>query len=191
MTAFVVNMKPTIDLDDEQFYQLCRQNPELKFERSAQGELIIMPPTGGESGRRNSNLTTDLNLWNRQMGLGVAFDSSTGFKLPNGSDRSPDAAWVELGRWQALTPEQREKFPPMAPDFVVELRSPTDNLAILQAKMREYLDNGVRLGLLINPQDKQVELYRLGQGGQVLAQLSQIDCGPELPGFVLSLTGIL
>jgi Uma2 family endonuclease len=191
MTAFVVNMKPTIDLDDEQFYQLCRQNPDLKFERSPTGELIIMPPTGGESGRRNINLSTDLNIWNRQTGLGVAFDSSTGFKLPNGADRSPDASWVELSRWEALTPEQREKFPPIAPDFVLELRSRTDNLATLQAKMQEYIDNGVRLGLLINPQDKQVELYRLGQVVQVLAQPSHINCGPELPGFVLSLTGIL
>lgn len=191
MTAFVVNMKPTIDLDDEQFYQLCRQNPDLKFERSATGELIIMPPTGGESGRRNADLVIDLGLWNRQSGLGIVLDSSTGFKLPNGADRSPDVSWVELSRWEALTPEQREKFPPIAPDFIVELRSRTDSLSSLQEKMQEYQANGVRLGLLINPRDKQVEVYRLGQTTQVLSQPSSVDCGPELPGFVLSLSGIL
>ncbi len=191
MTAFVVNIKPTIELDDEQFYQLCRQNPDLKFERSATGQLIIMPPTGGESGRRNADLVIDLGIWNRQVGLGVVLDSSTGFKLPNGADRSPDVSWVELSRWVALTTEQREKFPPIAPDFVVELRSRTDSLAPLQEKMQEYIANGVRLGLLINPQDKQVEVYRPGQAMQRLEQPGSVDCEPELPGLVLSLTGIL
>ncbi len=191
MTAFVVNIKPTIELDDEQFYQLCRQNPDLKFERSATGQLIIMPPTGGESGRRNADLVIDLGIWNRQVGLGVVLDSSTGFKLPNGADRSPDVSWVELSRWVALTTEQREKFPPIAPDFVVELRSRTDSLAPLQEKMQEYIANGVRLGLLINPQDKQVEVYRPGQAMQRLEQPGSVDCEPELPGLLLSLTGIL
>ncbi len=191
MTAFVVNIKPTIELDDEQFYQLCRQNPDLKFERSATGQLIIMPPTGGESGRRNADLVIDLGIWNRQVGLGVVLDSSTGFNLPNGADRSPDVSWVELSRWVALTTEQREKFPPIAPDFVVELRSRTDSLAPLQEKMQEYIANGVRLGLLINPQDKQVEVYRPGQAMQRLEQPGSVDCEPELPGLVLSLTGIL
>jgi len=191
MTAFVVNIKPTVDLNDEQFYQLCRQNPDLKFERHATGELIIMPPTGGESGRRNAELATDLGIWNRKAGLGVVFDSSTGFKLPNRADRSPDVAWVELSRWQALTPELREKFPPIAPDFVVELRSRTDSLETLQAKMREYLENGVRLGLLLNPQARQVEVYRLGEAVQVLENPNRVSCEPELPGFVLDLDGIL
>jgi Uma2 family endonuclease len=191
MTAFVVNVKPTIDLNDEQFYQLCRQNPDLKFERSAVGELIIMPPTGGESGRKGSDISTDLSIWNRQTKLGVTFDSSTGFKLPNGAARSPDASWITLNRWQALTLEQREEFPPIAPDFVIELRSRTDSLALLQEKMREYVANGVRLGLLINPQDRQVAIYRPEQTVEILASPTQVDCSPELPGFVLGLVGIL
>ena len=151
MTAFTITLDPVGTLTDEAFYQLCRANPDVKFERSAQGELVIMSPTGGESGRRNADITTDLNLWNRQAKLGYTFDSSTCFELPNGAERSPDASWIERSRWEALSAADREKFPPIVPDFVIELRSATDRLATLQAKMEEYRENGVRLGWLIDP----------------------------------------
>lgn len=175
-----------VHLTDEQFYQLCINNPDLVLERSATGVLIVMPPVGGESGNREMELGTDLNLWNRQTGLGKVFSSSTIFRLPNGGSRSPDAAWVELSRWQALTPEQREKFPPIAPDFVLELRSRTDDLATLQAKMQEYLEGGVRLGWLFNPQDQQVEIYRPGEAKEVRALPTELSGEAVLPGFTLT-----
>uniref|UniRef100_B8HTU0 Putative restriction endonuclease domain-containing protein n=1 Tax=Cyanothece sp. (strain PCC 7425 / ATCC 29141) TaxID=395961 RepID=B8HTU0_CYAP4 len=185
-----LTLDPVGILTDEAFYQLCQVNPDLKLERSAKGELIIMPPTGGESGRRNAEITIDLGIWNRQTGLGYTFDSSTCFKLPNGAERSPDAAWVERSRWEALSPEEREKFPPLAPDFVTELRSATDNLSTLRAKMQEYRENGVRLGWLINPQDQQVEIYRLEQDTETLQSPQQLSGESVLPGFVLDLTRI-
>ncbi|MCY7279028.1 MAG: Uma2 family endonuclease [Phormidesmis sp. CAN_BIN44] len=174
-----------VHLTDEQFYQLCIHNPELNIERNAKGVLIVMSPVGGDSGSREADYITDLNIWNRQTKLGKVFSSSTLFKLPGGSDRSPDAAWVELSRWQALTPEQRKRFPPIAPDFVIELRSRTDDLATLQAKMQEYLDSGVRLGWLFNPQDQQVEVYRQGHDKEVKSLPVQLSGEAVLPGFVL------
>jgi Uma2 family endonuclease len=191
MGSTIVNLKPLFDLTDEAFYQLCRANPEVKFERTARGELVIMSPTGGESGHRNADITIDLGLWNRQTQLGMTFDSSTCFKLPNGADRSPDASWIRLERWEALTLEQRRKFPPLAPDFAVELRSASDDLGTLQAKMLEYIENGVRLGWLINPQDRQVEIYRLGQSVEVLQEPQSLSGEDVLPGFVLHLNRIL
>jgi Uma2 family endonuclease len=146
MTALTLTLEPIIHLSRQQFYQLCQANPDLKLERTAQGDLIVMPPTGGETGKRNLSISSQLWIWNETTGLGEAFDSSTGFTLPNGSDRSPDVAWVEKARWQALTLDQRERFVPLCPDFVVELRSPSDTLAPLQQKMQEYLNNGCRLG---------------------------------------------
>jgi Uma2 family endonuclease len=190
MTAFTITLDPVGSLTDEAFYQLCQANPDVKFERSAQGELIIMSPTGGESGRRNADITIDLGLWNRQSQLGYTFDSSTCFKLPNGAERSPDAAWIEASRWEALSPGEREKFPPIAPDFVIELRSASDSLPTLQAKMQEYQDNGVRLGWLLNPQDQQVEIYRSGQSVEILQAPQQLSGEAILPGFVLLLTRI-
>ena len=142
----------TLELTDEQFFQLCIDNRDLRFERTASGGLIIMPPTGSETGRRNSDLNFQLKAWSRQNNLGVVFDSSTGFKLPDGSDISPDAAWVRRDRWDALTPEQKEKFAPICPDFVVELRSTTDSLEKLRAKMKVYVKNGARLGWLSRSQ---------------------------------------
>ncbi|NEO83147.1 MAG: Uma2 family endonuclease [Spirulina sp. SIO3F2] len=186
MSPLTLNLD-TVQLTDEQFYQLCQNNRELNFERTANGALIIMSPVGGESGNREADLIIDLGVWNRQTQLGYTFSSSTIFRLPNGSDRSPDAAWVAAARWEALTPEQRRKFPPIAPDFVIELRSATDPLAPLQAKLREYMGTGVKLGWLINPQEQQVEIYRLGQSVEVRdlpAQLSGESC---LPGFSLDL----
>jgi Uma2 family endonuclease len=174
-----------VHLTDEQFYQLCRSNPDLTIERSAKGALIVMSPVGGEGGSYESEFGIDLGIWNRQSKLGKTFSSSTLFKLPNGGDRSPDAAWVELSRWQALTPEQKRKFPPIAPDFVIELRSPTDDLELLQAKMQEYMDAGVGLGWMFNPQDQQVEIYRQGQPKEVRQLPTQLSGEDVLPGFVL------
>jgi Uma2 family endonuclease len=174
-----------VNLTDEQFYQLCVNNPDLNIERSAKGVLIFMPPVGGDSGNREMTLGGELYAWNKQAGLGKVFSSSTIFKLPGGGDRSPDAAWIELSRWQALTSEQRQKFPPIAPDFVLELRSRTDSLSSLQEKLQEYLDSGVRLGWLFNPHEQQVEIYRQGQAKQVLALPAQLSGEDVLPGFVL------
>jgi Uma2 family endonuclease len=180
----------TLKLTDEQFYQLCIANPEQPLELTAAGVLIVMSPVGGESGKRELNLGAQIFVWNQTTRLGEVFSSSTIFKLPLGSQRSPDVAWVALSRWNALTDEDRQKFPPLAPDFVVELRSRTDNLSELQAKMLEYRANGVRLGLLINPQDRQVEIYRLGAEVEVLQSPSSVNCEDVLSGFELSLTNI-
>jgi len=174
-----------VHLTDEQFYQLCTHNPQLVIERNAKGVLIVMSPVGGDSGNREMDLGGELYVWSKQTQLGKVFSSSTLFKLPGGSDRSPDAAWVELSRWQALTPEQRKRFPPIAPDFVIELRSRTDDLTTLQEKMQEYLDSGVRLGWLFNPQDQQVELYRQGQDKEVKSLPAQLSGEVVLPGFIL------
>ena len=187
MTAFTVNFNSIIKLTDDQFYQLCRNNPEIKFERNAKGEVIIMSPTGGETGNRNSEINADFVIWNRRTKLGKVFDSSTCFKLPNGADRSPDVAWIKQQRWDALKPEQRQKFPPICPDFVLELMSPTDRLTVTQAKMEEYLANGVSLGWLINPQARQVEIYRPGQVVEMLNSPKTLSGEEVLPGFVLDL----
>jgi Uma2 family endonuclease len=177
----------TVNFSDEQFYQLCQKNSDLQFERTASGELIIMPPVGGESGNREAEFIIDLGIWNRQTKLGYTFSSSTIFKLPNGGDRSPDAAWIKKERWEALTPEQKRKFPPIAPDFVIELRSATDNLATLRQKMQEYMDAGVKLGWLINPQQQQVEIYRLGKDVELRNLPTELLGEEILPGFGLSL----
>jgi len=178
----------TISLTDEQFYQLCQNNRELNFETTAQGELIIMAPVGGESGNREAELIVDLGIWNRQTSLGYTFSSSTIFKLPNGAKRSPDAAWIRRERWEALTPEQRRKFPPIAPDFVIELRSATDDLQLLRDKMQEYMDAGVQLAWLINPQQQQVEIYRRGQPVEMRNLPTELSGETLLPGFNLSLS---
>jgi Uma2 family endonuclease len=187
MNTFTISLNPVIEMTDEQFYQLCRANPDIKFERNAAGELIIMSPTGGETGRYNVEIAADFVIWNRRTKLGVAFDSSTGFKLPNGADRSPDVAWVRQERWDALTSEQKEKFPPICPDFVLELRSPTDTLQSLQLKMQEYIENGAQLGWLINRQDRQVEIYRVGQPKEVLSAPASLPGESVLPNFELNL----
>ena len=190
MTAITLNLDAIIHLTDEQLYQLCQTNRDVKFERTAAGELIVMPPTGGETGDRNAEITFQLRAWNKRTELGKTFDSSTGFKLPNGADRSPDAAWIKLERWEGLTPEQRRKFPPLAPDFVVELRSATDDLKSLQDKMQEYRDNGVRLGFLIDPQNQRVEIYRLVRDVELLESPTSLSGENLLPGFVLDLSQI-
>lgn len=178
------------DLTDEQFWQLCQENRDLKFERTATGELIIMPPTGGETGNRNIEIAYQLQGWSRQHNLGIAFDSSTGFKLPNGANLSPDASWVKIERWQGLTPEQKKKFLPLCPDFVVELRSESDNLNNLQEKMKEYRENGAQLGWLIDPQNQRVEIYRPGKDVEILENPVALSGEEVLPGFVLDLNHI-
>lgn len=189
MNAITINLQ-SVELTEEQFFQLCANNRDLRLERNAQGELIIMPPTGGETGNRNGRITQQLMNWTDQDGTGIAFDSSTGFKLPNGANRSPDGAWIPLYRWQELTQKEKEKFIPLCPNFVIELRSPTDKLIDVQNKMQEYLDNGTELGWLINPQDQQVEIYRQNQGIEVLDQPDFLSGEEVLPNFQLDLRAI-
>ena len=194
MDAATVSLPPTlqlsIDLTDEQFFLLCQNNRDLQFERTASGELIIMPPTGGETGNRNFEITVGLGIWNKQYNLGKGFDSSSGFKLPNGANRSPDASWVKQERWEALNQEQKRKFIPLCPDFVVELRSPTDSLKQTQAKMQEYIDNGARLGWLIDAKTRRVEIYRPNQDVEILENPLALSGEDVLPGFVLDISSI-
>ena len=185
MNTVVLNLEPIARLTDEQFYQLCTANRDLSLEMNAAGELIIVPPVGGESGNREASLITDLEIWNRQTKLGKVFSSSTIFILPNTAKRSPDVAWIALERWEALTPEQRIKFPPLVPDFAIELRSHTDRLKPLQEKMEEYIENGLRLGWLINPEGAEVEIYRPQQAVEVIAMPANILGEAVLPGFEL------
>jgi Uma2 family endonuclease len=180
----------TVKFTAEQFEQLCVANPDRSLELTAQGELIVMPPVGGESGSYESEIDIDLGIWNRTTRLGKTFSSSTLFVLPDGSRKSPDVAWVELSRWEALTREERKKFLLLAPDFVIELRSETDRLPPLQSKMLEYRANGVRLGWPIDPQQQQVEIYRVGQEVEVLRSPTSLSGENVLPGFVLELTKI-
>ncbi|MGD1908828.1 MAG: Uma2 family endonuclease [Leptolyngbyaceae cyanobacterium] len=174
-----------VELTDEQFYRICQANPNTPLERSSSGALVIMSPVGGESGEREADLITDLAIWNRKTQLGKVFSSSTLFRLPGGGDRSPDAAWVENSRWSTLTPEERAGFPPICPDFVIELRSKTDALTPLQEKMAEYLISGLRLGWLINPRNQEVEIYRPGTTVQKIHFPARLSGEDVLPGFEL------
>jgi Uma2 family endonuclease len=189
MTALTLNLGSVAPLTHEQFRELCRENRDVRLELTAKGELIVMPPTGWESGNRNANLTADLIFWNRRDKLGKVFDSSTGFILPNGATRSPDAAWVALERINALNPNP-DGFLPLAPDFVIELRSASDRLKPLQDKMIEYRDNGVRLGWLLNAKERAVEIYRPGKEIEVLKSPNSLFEEEVLPGFVLDLKDI-
>ncbi len=182
----ILNVK-TVGLSDEQFYQLCQINENWQLEETAQGELLIMPPVGAISGNRESDLNGYVWLWNRQTGLGKVFSSSTIFILPNGGKRSPDVAWIANERWSTLTPEQQEKFAPICPDFVIELRSRTDSLSQLQEKMQEYLNSGLRLGWLIDPQNQQVEIYRQNQPKELVLLPTTLSGKDVLPGFTLEL----
>ena len=190
MTTLTLNLNPIIKLTDDQFFELCQENENIRLERTAKGELIIMSPAGGETGSSNAGLTAQIWNWNERNKLGKVFDSSTGFKLPNGANRAPDASWVKLERWNALTPEQRKKFPPICPDFVVELMSPSDSLKETQDKMKEYRDNGAALGLLINRKSRQLEIYRPNQEVEVLESPATVSGEDVLPGFILNLESI-
>ncbi|NJR67134.1 MAG: Uma2 family endonuclease [Leptolyngbyaceae cyanobacterium CRU_2_3] len=187
MTAYTVDLRKLLEMTDEQFYELCRDNPEIKFERNVRGDLVIMSPTGGETGNRNIEIAGEFVLWNRQAKLGKLFDSSTGFKLPGGGNRSPDIAWICQDRWDVLTTEQKEKFPPIAPDFVLELMSPSDSLLELRAKMQEYLESGVQLGWLIDRPSRQVEIYRVGKAVETLENPLRLSGETVLPGLELDM----
>ena len=190
MNSVTVDFNSIIQLSDDQFYQLCRANPDVKFERDLRGEIVFMSPTGGETGKRNASIIADFVIWNRQTKLGEVFDSSTCFKLPNGAVRSPDVSWIKKERWDVLTSEQKKKFPPIAPDFILELMSPSDNLETTQAKLREYQENQVRLGWLINPEMRRVKIYRIEQKVEVLENPTTLSGENVLPGFVLDIQPI-
>ncbi|WP_341733538.1 Uma2 family endonuclease [Microcoleus sp. EPA2] len=190
MLQTTITIPQTFKVTDEQFQQIAAVNRDLRLERTATGELIIMAPTGSETGNRNQDMSGQLWLWNRQTKLGVVFDSSSGFKLPNGADRSPDASWVKLERWQTLTPKEREGFAPLCPDFVVELRSKSDNMEPLREKMREYITNGAHLGWLIDRKNQKVEIYRQNRDVEILDNPTTLSGEDVLPGFVLDLTNV-
>lgn len=188
MDEVTFSLKTVLDLSDEEFFQVCQDNRDLRFERNAKGDLTVMTPAGSDTGRQNAEFNTELVLWNRSKKLGVVFDSSAGFKLPNGANRSPDASWILKPRWESLTLEEQQKFAPICPDFVMELMSPSDNLPTLDAKMQEYLDNGCRLGWLINPKQKLVRIYRPEQSTEMLNSPLVLSGEDILPGFTLNLS---
>ena len=183
----ILHLKPVISLTDDEFYEFCQTNRDIRVERNAQGELILMPPTGGETSEQNAEITMQLRLWAKHDATGVSFDSSGGLLLPNGAVRSPDAAWVENPRLARLFPEERKKFVPLCPDFVLELRSPTDSLSLLQDKMQEYIDSGAQLGFLIDPTYKRVYVYRPQGTVEELEEPDTVSGDPILPGFILDL----
>lgn len=180
----------SVGLTDEQFYQLCQDNEDLRLELTAEGDLIIMAPTGGTTGSRNADINFQLTAWAKKDATGLSFDSSTMFILPNGANRSPDGSWVSRERWDALSRAERDRFVPLCPDFVLELRSPSDSLRFLQGKMQEYIANGAQLGLLIDPQPRRVFVYRADRSVESLDNPIGISCDPVLPGFVLELKDI-
>ncbi len=192
LQPLAVNISPSLILSitHKNFIQLAQINRDLQLERTAKGELIVMPPTGSETGNRNLDIAGQLWLWNRQNQLGIAFDSSTGFHLPNGADRSPDASWIRQERWDLLTQEEREIFAPICPDFVLELRSKNDAIEKLQAKMIEYMENGASLGWLIDRKNKTVEIYRQNQDIELLNHPLILSGEDILPGFMLDLTEV-
>ena len=187
----VLDFKPVLrKLNDADFFEFCQANSDWRIECTSAGEVIIMPPTGGMTGGRNFHLTGIFHAWVQANGTGKGFDSSTGFTLPNGAKRSPDLAWLSLARWQTLTAAEREQFPPLCPDFVVELRSRTDQLSSLQDKMQEYMDNGAQLGWLIDPIEQKVYIYAPQTPVVCLDKPSQVSGAPLLPGFVLEMCDI-
>ena len=190
MTALTLNLHNAIELTDERFEQICQSNRDLRFERTSTGELVVMSPAGSDTGRQNSGLSGQLWLWNRQVRLGVSFDSSAGFTLPNGAIRSPDLSWIKQERWDTLNASQKRKFAPICPDFVVELCSKSDRLIDVQIKMQEYLDNGALLGWLIDPESKSAQIYRQNQRVEVQNAPNSLSGEDILPGFELDLQEI-
>ena len=188
----LVNLKAIAHrVTDDELLQLSSDNPDSKFETTKEGKLLIMSPTGGTTGGKNFSLTGQIWYWNEKSKLGIAFDSSTGFRFSDNAVRSPDVSWIRLSRWNQLTQEQQDKFAPIDPDFVIELRSPTDKLDTLQQKMEEYIECGVKLGWLINPQDKQVEIYRQKQSKEILDNPVSLSGEDVLPGLKVDLKNIL
>ncbi|HBL13298.1 MAG TPA: hypothetical protein DD379_18235 [Cyanobacteria bacterium UBA11162] len=190
MLNLTIAIPQTFKVTHDQFEQIAVVNRDLRLERMATGELIVMPPTGSETGNRNVDISGQLWLWNRQTKLGVVFDSSSGFQLPNGADRSPDASWVKLERWNTLTPKEQEGFAPLCPDFVVELRSKSDRMEPLREKMREYIPNSANLGWLIDRKNRKVEIYRPGKEVEIINNPTSLSGEDVLPGFVLDLTEV-
>jgi Uma2 family endonuclease len=178
----------TLRVNHEEFEKLCQDNPDLRLELTKDGQLIAMAPAGWESSKRNSKLNSRVDVWNERVGLGEVFDSSGGFTLPNGAVRSPDVTWIEKSKLEGISPDVA--FPAVVPDFVIELRSATDSVKTLRGKMEEYRSNGVRLGLLVNPKDRQVEIYRLGQELEIYESPTLIDWGKVMPGFLLDMSKI-
>ncbi|MEO0406752.1 MAG: Uma2 family endonuclease [Cyanobacteria bacterium P01_A01_bin.135] len=181
---------PATSMTREQFYEFCAANRDLRIERTAAGEVIVMPPAFSDTGNRNFNISAHLWVWAEQDGTGIGFDSSAGFTLPNGATRSPDSAWIQLDRWNQLTDGEKASFAPICPDFVIELRSASDTLRGLQTKLEEYIANGARLGWLIDRKNRTVHIYRPGQEPQVLREPQQVDGEPELSGFALPMAKI-
>ena len=187
----VLNFQDVLEkISDEEFENFCRHNPDLQIELTTEGKLIIMPPTGGQTGIRNFSIIVEFGKWLEKRQTGVAFDSSTVFKLPNGAKRSPDLAWIKTERWEKLTADEQEKFPPVCPDFVVELRSPSDSIANLQNKMREYVENGASLGWLIDPSERKIYVYRPEREAEILDNPETVEGAPLLEGFTLNLKKI-
>jgi Uma2 family endonuclease len=182
---------PGLRVSDRAFWQLCRANPDLRLERDANGRLIVMPPAAPDFAHRNAGISAQLWHWNQKTGLGMDFDSSTGFTLPNTAIRGPDASWMTRERWDALPKHEKEKFSRICPDFIAELRSKSDDMGKLRAKMEEYLSQGARLGWLIDPKSATVLVYRPGRPVEILERPATLSGEDVLPGFVLDLKGIL
>jgi Uma2 family endonuclease len=188
-SPLIVQLPPSMQMTDEQFFEFCQVNRDLRIERNKLGEISIMPPTASETGNRNFNIAVQLGVWAEQDGTGICFDSSTGFKLSTGAERSPDASWIKLQRWNTLSSEQQQKFAPLSPDFVIELRSPSDNLQPLKDKMEEYMrEPGIQLGWLIDRKNRRVYIYRPGQPEECLENPDSINGESVLPGFVLNMS---
>ncbi len=177
-------------MDEEEFYEFCRINSELRIERTKEGAIIVMPPTYTKTGGRNFELTASFGVWVKQDGTGRGYDSSTGFTLPNGAKRAPDLSWIRNERWNALSDKDQQRFARICPDFVVELRSETDSLKTLREKMAEYIENGAQLGWLIDPLKKQVHVYRPNTAVEVLDNPQTVSGEPLLSGFVLNVQEI-
>jgi Uma2 family endonuclease len=189
-TPLTVNFPAMVKMTQVQFDEFCQANQDLRIERTAQGEVIIMPPAFSDTGNRNFNIAAQLWVWAEQNGKGIGFDSSAGFTLPNGATRSPDASWIKLERWNALTAAEQASFAPICPDFTIELRSASDTLISLQTKMQEYIDNGASLGWLIDRKNRQVYIYRPNRSPEVLEQPELVTGDPDLPGFGLKMAKI-
>jgi Uma2 family endonuclease len=191
LSPLVLQIPSSMQMTDEQFFDFCQMNRDLRIERNKFGELVIMPPTGSEAGNRAGNISGQLWVWSEQDGTGITFSSSTGFKLSTGAERSPDASWIKLERWNALSPEQQRKFAPICPDFVVELKSPSDNLQTLKEKMEEYMDEpGIQLGWLIDRKQRKVYIYRPGLPEECLDNPASVSDELVLPGFILNMSKV-
>ncbi len=184
------SLMPDEKMTDEQFYAFCRTNRDLRIERTAKGEVVVMAPAFSDTGNCNLRISQQVANWADKDGTGEVFDSSAGFMLPNGATRSPDTAWIQLERWNKLSGDQKASFAPICPDFVIELRSASDTLTSLQEKMQEYIENGARLGLLIDRKNRAVHIYHLGQSPEILENPEAVSCEPELPGFTLQMAKI-